>query len=40
MVILNIDDNQKVVGVSAHPIASNKGGVNFSFYFPTLRRAS
>ena len=29
MVILNIDDNQKVVGVPAHPIASNKGGGKF-----------
>ena len=40
MVILNIDDNQKVVGIPAHPIASNKGGVNCNFCFPTLRRAS
>ena len=40
MVIRNIDDNHKVVGIPAHPIASNKGGVNCSFCFPTLRRAS
>ena len=40
MVILNIDDNLKVVGVTAHPITSNKGGVNCSFYFPTLGKAS
>ena len=26
MVIRNIDDNHKVVGIPAHPIASNKGG--------------
>lgn len=40
MVIRNIDDNQKVVGVPAQSITSNKGGVNSSFYFPSVRRAS
>jgi len=40
MVIRNIEDNQKVVGIPTHPITSNKGGVNCSFYFPILRRAS
>ena len=42
MVIRNIDDNQKVVGVPARLISStsNKGGVNSSFYFPSVRKAS
>lgn len=43
MVIRNIDDNQKVVGVPARliPSASNRGGgVNSSFYFSLVRRAS
>ena len=42
MVIRNIEDNQKVVGVPARliPSASNRGGVNSSFYFPTSRKAS
>ena len=40
MVIQNIEDNLKVVGVPAHPITSNKGGVNCSFYFPSIRKAS
>jgi acetyltransferase-like isoleucine patch superfamily enzyme len=42
MVIRNIDDNQKVVGVPTRliPSASNRGGVNSSFYFPTSRKAS
>ena len=42
MVIRNIDDNQKVVGVPARLISStsNRGGVNCSFYFPSVRRAS
>lgn len=42
MVIRNIDDNQKVVGVPARlmPSASNRGGVNSSIYFPTSRKAS
>ena len=40
MVIRNIDDNQKVVGVPAQSITSNRGGVNSSFYFPSIRKAS
>jgi len=40
MVIRDIDDNQKVVGVPAQTITSNRGGVNSSFYFPSVRRAS